>query len=418
MLDGRIARLTNTTSAFGLRVRLARRRHLVRPRAGGAGVRVGAVGARSRRLGGRIHLRRRAAAMRLARFNIQSPTQVDKRYFVGMPTPAGGGRRRRDGLSRGRMPLDAAIRRPIAAVAVVLVPAALMVSTIRFRSFKTINFGWGPSYMPLLVFALFIAFIATEPRFTLLVLAYGYLLVGVHRAGVVTRVRARRDEPPRGSLTVTVVPRPGALAIVIVPPHNSTLRFALARPRPEPAVFVEKYGSNARAHGLGVHADAGVRRRDHHDVAVVRRAPRSRSVPPLRHRLQRVFDEVRQRAREERAIDPHRRQRARARRPRSRCASAEPGRYGPTTSSTSIGDGRRSRAAASARRRSSRTRRRSAAAAGPAAGSSSGTDRTTAPSGRPLVLVHALQVLGGQLNRRQRILDLVRDLPRHLAPRP
>ena len=33
------------------------------------------------------------------------------------------------------------------------------------------------------------------------------------------------------------------------------------------------------------------------------------------------------------------------------------------------------------------------------------------------ILVHALQVLGRQLNRRQRILDLVRDLPRHLGPR-
>ena len=31
--------------------------------------------------------------------------------------------------------------------------------------------------------------------------------------------------------------------------------------------------------------------------------------------------------------------------------------------------------------------------------------------------VHAPQVLGGELDRRQRILDLVRHLPRHLGPR-
>ena len=31
--------------------------------------------------------------------------------------------------------------------------------------------------------------------------------------------------------------------------------------------------------------------------------------------------------------------------------------------------------------------------------------------------VHALEVFGGQLNRRQRILDFVRDLPRHFRPR-
>ena len=39
----------------------------------------------------------------------------------------------------------------IAAIAVVLVPAALMVSTMRFRSFKTINFGHRRSYLPIIV---------------------------------------------------------------------------------------------------------------------------------------------------------------------------------------------------------------------------------------------------------------------------
>jgi CDP-diacylglycerol--serine O-phosphatidyltransferase len=29
-----------------------------------------------------------AAAMRLARFNLQSPTLADKRFFIGMPSPA------------------------------------------------------------------------------------------------------------------------------------------------------------------------------------------------------------------------------------------------------------------------------------------------------------------------------------------
>ena len=31
-----------------------------------------------------------AAAMRLARFNIQTTTATDKRYFVGLPSPAAG----------------------------------------------------------------------------------------------------------------------------------------------------------------------------------------------------------------------------------------------------------------------------------------------------------------------------------------
>jgi phosphatidylserine synthase len=68
-----------------------------------------------------------------------------------------------------------------------------MVSTIRFRSFKTINFGWGPSYMPLLAFAALIVIISFEPRFTLVLLAYGYLFspfIGL----AATRLRSRRPE--------------------------------------------------------------------------------------------------------------------------------------------------------------------------------------------------------------------------------
>ena len=76
-----------------------------------------------------------------------------------------------------------------------LVPAALMVSTIRFRSFKTINFGWSPSYLPLFVIAVLIAFIATEPRVTLVILAYSYLLSAFVELGL-TRLRAHREEPP------------------------------------------------------------------------------------------------------------------------------------------------------------------------------------------------------------------------------
>jgi CDP-diacylglycerol--serine O-phosphatidyltransferase len=85
----------------------------------------------------------------------------------------------------------------IAAVAIVLVPAALMVSTIRFRSFKAINFGWGRSYMPLLAVAALIALIAAEPRVTLVVMAYGYLLSAFVGLGL-SRLRSRREAPPAG----------------------------------------------------------------------------------------------------------------------------------------------------------------------------------------------------------------------------
>ena len=61
-----------------------------------------------------------AAAMRLARFNIQASTAIDKRYFVGMPSPAAAGRDRLHGLPcirgsagpRAALPALAMVARP------------------------------------------------------------------------------------------------------------------------------------------------------------------------------------------------------------------------------------------------------------------------------------------------------------------
>ena len=83
----------------------------------------------------------------------------------------------------------------LAAVAAILVPAALMVSTIRYRSFKTINLGWGRSYLPLFGFVLLVSFVATYPKITLPVLAYAYLVSGFVEL-TVTRMRARREGRP------------------------------------------------------------------------------------------------------------------------------------------------------------------------------------------------------------------------------
>ncbi len=83
----------------------------------------------------------------------------------------------------------------MAAIAVVVIPAILMVSTIRFRSFKTINFGWERSYIKLFVFAALLVFIATEPSWALVIIAYSYLasaFVGM----ALTRLRGRRPALP------------------------------------------------------------------------------------------------------------------------------------------------------------------------------------------------------------------------------
>ena len=61
-------------------------------------------------------------------------------------------------------------------LALVLVPAFLMVSTIKFRSFKTFDLQARRSYTVLLVIALLIAFVSAHPALALVTLSYGYML--------------------------------------------------------------------------------------------------------------------------------------------------------------------------------------------------------------------------------------------------
>jgi len=131
-----------------------------------------------------------AAAVRLARFNIQSGSQ-DKRYFVGMPSPAA-----------AAVPAATVFAYPVgfqypvhavAVLAMVIVPAMLMVSTIRFRSFKTFDLQSRRSYPVLILFALGLALLAAQPEILLVVLAYGYLASAVVGL-VLTRFRRR---PPQ-----------------------------------------------------------------------------------------------------------------------------------------------------------------------------------------------------------------------------
>lgn len=176
MLDGRVARLTGATSDFGLQFdSLA------------DVISFGMAPAILSLEWGLLPLGRlgwavaflfvAAAAMRLARFNIQSSAGADKRYFVGMPSPAAASVPAATVYAfpagvhdyRGALPL----------LVLVLLPAVLMVSTIRFRSFKTFDLQTRRPYTVLLVIAAAIVLVATHPRFVLAAGAYAYLLSGL-----------------------------------------------------------------------------------------------------------------------------------------------------------------------------------------------------------------------------------------------
>src|SRR5687767_14544185 len=175
-LDGFIARLTNSSSAFG--VQLDSLADVV-----SFGVAPAILAflwglAPLGRLGWAVgFLYVTAAAMRLARYNIQANTVTDKRYFAGMPSPAAAGI-----IASTVYLFPLGIQDPriaLAALAMVLVPALLMVSTIRFRSVKAIDVGWRRSYLGLFLAAVAIALIAIYPRIALVVMAYTYTLAGI-----------------------------------------------------------------------------------------------------------------------------------------------------------------------------------------------------------------------------------------------
>ena len=175
VLDGRIARMTGTTSEFGLEfdsladvisfglapaiLSFAWGLHPL----GRLGWAAGFVFAA-------------AAAVRLARFNIQHSVQ-DKRYFAGMPSPAA-----------AAVPASTVYAYPegfqtyseaLPVLAMVIVPALLMVSTIRFRSFKTFDLQARRSYPVLILVAVGLALLVAHPEIVLAAMAYAYLASGL-----------------------------------------------------------------------------------------------------------------------------------------------------------------------------------------------------------------------------------------------
>lgn len=194
MLDGRIARMTGTASDFGIELD-----SLADVISFGMAPAILAFTWGLQPLG-RVgwavgFLFVAAAALRLARFNIQAGTQ-DKRYFVGMPSPAA-----------AAVPAATVFAYPagfttrpeaFAVVAMVVVPALLMVSALRFRSFKTFDLQKRRSYSALLLIAVALVLVAAQPDFLFVALAYGYLLSSfVELAWTRTRRRVQDEDAAR-----------------------------------------------------------------------------------------------------------------------------------------------------------------------------------------------------------------------------
>ncbi len=202
-LDGRVARLTNTQTAFGVEYDslsdmvsfgLAPALVVYEWALSGLG-HYGWLWAKLGWLGAFVFAA--GAALRLARFNTQVGI-LDKRYFQGLPSPAAaavvvglvwvGDEIGADGLE-------------LAFPALVLTLAAgiLMVSNIRYYSFKEVDFVRRVPFVTILLVVMAFVLISIDPPKILFGVTLAYLLSGpAHTLYRLRRHRAQRRAAGRG----------------------------------------------------------------------------------------------------------------------------------------------------------------------------------------------------------------------------
>jgi len=174
-LDGRVARLTKSQSEFGLQYDSL--------------VDVGSFGMAPAVLAftWTLHSFHRfgwaaaflyfaCGALRLARFNVQS-TNIEKRYFQGLPIPAAAYILATFVIFQFRMGMSAAVSGYVLLPLMVVI-ALLMVSGVRYRSFKQIDFSKPKSFFFLVIAALVMGIIASMPQETMFLASLVFLISG------------------------------------------------------------------------------------------------------------------------------------------------------------------------------------------------------------------------------------------------
>jgi len=174
-LDGRVARMTNTQSAFGAEYDSLS--DMVSFGVAPALVTFSWVLSDAGKFGwfcAFIYVA--GAALRLARFNTQIGS-VDKRYFVGLPSPAAAAAVA--GLVWASVEFDIDVSSFVYVIAVyVALVGVLMVSNVLYHSFKEIDAKGKIPFMILLAIVLVIGVISISPPIFLWLLILGYTLSG------------------------------------------------------------------------------------------------------------------------------------------------------------------------------------------------------------------------------------------------
>jgi CDP-diacylglycerol--serine O-phosphatidyltransferase len=173
-LDGRVARMTNTQSAFG-----AEYDSLVDMVAFGVAPALVAFTMSLQSLGNvgwiATFIYVAGAALRLARFNTQIDV-VDKRYFIGLPSPSAAAIVA--GFVWAVHTYESSMFLTLLTMVVVAAAGVLMVSNVKYYSFKEFDMKKSVPFTALLIMVLVFAVIALEPSLVLFGAFMIYVLSG------------------------------------------------------------------------------------------------------------------------------------------------------------------------------------------------------------------------------------------------
>ena len=158
-LDGKVARLTNTASEFG--VQYDSLADLVA---------FGLLGVAA------AFIYAACGALRLARFNV-STAAVGKRFFIGLPIPAGGCTVVTFVFFASLFPDFLASVTPYFALLLSVGVGVLMVSRVRYFSFKEYDFLRAHPVRTMVTFLFLLALVVSLPRL------FGFLLCAIYIAG-------------------------------------------------------------------------------------------------------------------------------------------------------------------------------------------------------------------------------------------
>lgn len=200
-MDGKVARLTNSASEFGVQMdSLA------------DAIAFGTTPALMvylwqlesfGRLGlGIAFLFMACGVLRLARFNVMTGS-ISKRYFIGLPIPAAACVLASLVLFNHHLPKSAQEYLPAVALVLAFLLALLMVSRVRYFSFKEFGFLKAKPLSWLVLGLLLFILIVTEPRMMGFAIVVGYLISGPvytffffrRKTAVDARESTRKAEP-------------------------------------------------------------------------------------------------------------------------------------------------------------------------------------------------------------------------------